>query len=65
MTKNKFYAVQIGDNFDWDNGAETLEAAEAMAREEIADGKEIRIAVIDVDTDYCEQEIIVREGSRD
>ena len=64
----KFYAVQHGDNYDWDNGSDNYEAAAEMASKmtcnEDYDGQEIRIAVIDTDTEYCEEEIIIRNGYR-
>lgn len=62
----KFYAVQFGDNFDWDNGStvkrEAIKMANAMKRDPEYDGLEIRIAVIE--NDFCSDEIIIREGSR-
>ena len=64
----KFYAVQHGDNYDWDNGSDNYEAAAEMASKmtcnEDYDGQEIRIAVIDMDTVYCGEEIIFRYGYR-
>ena len=64
----KFYAVQNGSNFDWDNGSKNYEEAIEMTSELVADhnydGEEIRIAVIDVDNNFCDDEIIIREGNR-
>ena len=64
----KFYAVQNGSNFDWDNGSKNYEEAIEMTNELVADhnydGEEIRIAVIDVDNNFCDDEIIIREGNR-
>lgn len=62
----KFYAVQYGDNFDWDFGStvkrEAIKMANAIKRNPDYDGMEIRIAVIE--DYYCSDEIIIREGSR-
>ena len=64
----KFYAVQHGDNFDWDYGStikgEAVKMANAMKRESEYDGEEIRIAVIDCDINYCMEELIIRDGVR-
>lgn len=64
----KFYAVQVGDNNDWDYGSTIKREATKMAnrekRNQDNDGLEIRIAVINCDTNVCLDEIIVREGSR-
>lgn len=63
-----FYAVQNGSNFDWDYGAGIYSSAVAMAKnlmdDRDYDGQEIRIAVIDVENNFCENEIIMREGIR-
>lgn len=65
----EFYAVQAGDNFDWDCGSYNLDDAHDMAcsltKDSDYDGMEIRIAVIDVENSYCDREIIVREGARE
>lgn len=65
---NLFYAVQVGDCFDWDNGSENYDRAVEMANEAAKDadndGLEVRIATINVETDFCEEEEIIREGSR-
>lgn len=62
----KWYAVQHGDSFEWDNGStnkrEAFKTANAMKRDHRYDGEEIRVAVIV--NDYCEDEIIIREGNR-
>lgn len=64
----KFYAVQNGDNYDWDYGStvkrEALKMANKTKRDHDYDGEEIRIAVIDCDAEYCTAEIIIREGRR-
>lgn len=64
----KFYAVQVGDNNDWDYGSTVKRKAIVMANAEKRDpdnnGKEIRIAVIDCDAEYCLDEIIIRDGDR-
>lgn len=63
----RFYAVQHGNNFDWDYGStvkrEAIKMANALKHIPEYDGEEIRIAVIE--DDYCEEDIIIREGSRD
>lgn len=67
MSKN-WYAVQVGSNYASDNGSTVKREALRMARQEAKkpenDGLEIRIAVCSTDDDYCQDEIIVREGSR-
>ena len=64
----KFYAVQHGENYDWDNGSVFYQLAYYMAAAMISDtdydGQQIRIAVIDTDTEYCDEEIILRDGYR-
>ena len=64
----KFYAVQHGCNYDWDYGSDIYQLAADMAAAMISDtyydGQQIRIAVIDTDTEYCEEEIILRHGYR-
>lgn len=69
MEKTTWYAVQVGDNFAWDeDGAWTLEEAKKIAEGYLADrdhdGEEIRIAVIDTVASFCDDEIIIREGTR-
>lgn len=68
MTNEIFYAVQHGDNFDWDNGSdnydEAVKMAEEMAENSRYDGEEIRIATINVDNSFCEDEEVIREGTR-
>ena len=67
MSKN-WYAVQVGSNYASDNGSTVKREALRMARQEARkpenDGLEIRIAVCSTDDDYCQDEIIVRDGSR-
>lgn len=62
----KWYAVQHGDNYEWDNGSsikrEAIKMANVIKRNHEFDGKEIRIAIIENDT--CVDEIIIREGTR-
>ena len=64
----KFYAVQHGDNFDWDYGSarkrEAIKMANDMKRNHNYDGEEIRIAIIDCKNDFCDGEIIICEGKR-
>ena len=62
----KFYAVQVGNDFSSDNGSTNKREAFRMARAEAKEnpGKEVRISVCRVDDDFCEKEIIVREGDR-
>ena len=63
-----FYAVQNGCNFDWDYGTGNYNDAVTMAKnlmdDRDYDGQEIRIAVIDVDNNFCDKEIVMREGIR-
>lgn len=62
----RFYAVQHGNNYDWNYGStvkrETIKKANAMKRDHDYDMEEIRIAVIDTVNNVCEREIIIREG---
>lgn len=64
----KFYAVQIGDNYECDYGStvkrEAIKMANAVKRDPSNAGKEIRIAVCSTDSDFVTDEIIIREGSR-
>lgn len=64
-----FYAVQHGSNFDWANGStvkrEAIKMANEMKHDHDYDGEEIRIAVIDTKYSVCDDEIVIREGSRD
>ena len=64
----KFYAVQHGENYDWDNGSENYQLAAdkaaAMISDTDYDGQQIRIAVINTDTEFCDEEIIFRDGYR-
>ena len=64
----KFYAVQNGNNFDWDWGSENYNKAVEMANDLVNDpeydDQEIRIAIIDVDDNFCDDEITIREGDR-
>ena len=62
----KFYAVQIGSDFSSDWGSTRKHEAIVMAHRAAREnpGKEIRISVCREDDDYCEREIIIREGSR-
>ena len=67
MSKN-WYAVQVGNDYTSDYGSTVKREALRMARQEAKkpenDGLEIRIAVCSTDDDYCQDEIIVRDGSR-
>ena len=48
MKTRYFYAVQSGDNFDWDLGSYNYHEAEKIAKRWIKDGeKNVRIAFID------------------
>lgn len=62
----KFYAVQVGNDFSSDWGSTRKREALVMAHQAAREnpGKEIRISVCREDDDYCEQEIVIREGSR-
>ena len=64
----KFYAVQIGDDYNWDYGSFDIEAARKLAEIEAEDadndGKEIRIAIIDTKYNVCDGVQIVREGDK-
>lgn len=55
--KEIFYAVQHGDCYDWDNGSrnygKAVKMANAMAKDPEYAGEEIRIAMIDVEANYC------------
>lgn len=67
MSRN-WYAVQVGDDYTSDYVSTVKREALRMARQEARkpenDGLEIRIAVCSTDDDYCQDEIIVRDGSR-
>lgn len=60
----KWYAVQIGSNFDCDYGStrkrDALKMAHAEARKN--PGEEVRIAICSTDSDFCTGEIIIQEG---
>lgn len=64
----KFYAVQVGDNYECDYGStvkrEAIKMANAEKRDHNNDGLEIRIVICSTDSDYVIDEIIIREGSR-
>lgn len=64
----KFYAIQIGDNYECDYGStvkrEAIKMANAQKRIPSNDGLEIRIAVCSTDSDYVTDEIIIRSGDR-
>ena len=66
MESTIFYAVQHGDNFDWDNGSYDYADAQEMAKELVDKyhGEEIRIAHIDEEHKVCEKEDIVVDGTR-
>lgn len=66
MESTIFYAVQHGDNFDWDNGSYDYAGAQEMAKDlsEEYPGEEIRIAHIDEEHKVCEKEDIVVDGTR-
>ncbi len=68
MEEEIFYAVQHGDNYDWDTGSRDHDRAVEMAKEltvdPFYDREEIRIAAIDTTSDFCISEEIIREGYR-
>ena len=57
METKIFYAVQHGDNFDWDNGAYDYAEAQEMAKDlsEEFPGEEIRIYLFDAKDEALEQ----------
>ena len=67
MTNAKrFYAVQIGNDYSSDWGSTRKRDAIVMAHQAAREnpGKEIRISICTTDDDYCEREIVIRDGSR-
>ena len=67
MTNAKrFYAVQIGNDYSSDWGSTRKREAIVMAHQAAREnpGKEIRISICTTDDDFCDREIIIREGSR-
>ena len=62
----KFYAVQIGNDYSSDWGSTRKREAIVMAHQAAREnpGKEIRISICTTDDDFCERQIIIREGSR-
>ena len=69
MENKKWFAVQIGDNFDWDDGSynydEAVERAKEYAEDPKNEGLEIRIAVIEEGNDpICIDEVVIVEGER-
>ncbi len=67
MTEKMWYAVQVGGYEAWDNGSYDLDEAKRMALNEMEDGDEVVIAVIDEHTDnpVCVQEIRYIDGAWD
>lgn len=66
MTNAKrFYAVQIGNDYSSDWGSTRKREAIVMAHQAAREnpGKEIRISICTTDDDFCEREIVIREGS--
>ena len=65
-----WYAVQTGNNYEWDNGSFDLDEAKALAEKECENneiaGDEVRIVVIDQSGNepMATNEIIIREGNR-
>ena len=56
--KTYFYAVQSGDNFDWDLGSYDYHEAEEIAKRWVRHGeKNVRIAFIDEKFKECEKVI--------
>ena len=66
IMSKKFYAVQIGNDYSSDWGSTRKREAIVMAHQAAREnpGKEIRISICTTDDDFCEREIIVRDGSR-
>ena len=67
MTNAKrFYAVQIGNDYSSDWGSTRKREAIVMAHQAAREnpGKEIRISICTTDDDFCDRQIIIREGSR-
>ena len=62
----KYYAVQIGNDYSSDWGSTRKREAIVMAHQAAREnpGKELRISICTTDEDFCESEIIIREGSR-
>lgn len=61
-----FYAVQVGDNYDWDYGNEDYDTAVRMAKQEAEDkdnvGMQVRIATIDTKYNVCDGVKIIKDG---
>lgn len=63
--ENKWFCIQHGDNFDWDNGSYDVNEARKMAEELHEDypGEEIRLCQIDEGYSFCDwQEVIYEEA---
>ena len=62
----RFYAVQIGNDYSSDWGSTRKREAIVMAHQAAREnpGKEIRISICTTDDDFCDRQIIIREGSR-
>lgn len=65
MTRT-WYAVQHGNNFESDFGSTVNHEAYKMARalHKEYPNEEIRIALCTIESDFCEGEIIVYNGTR-
>ena len=64
--KRTWYAVQHGDNFERDFGSTVKREAYKMERalHKEYPNEEIRIALCTTESDFCEGEIIVYDGTR-
>lgn len=64
----KFYAIQIGDNYECDYGStvkrRAVKMANAAKRNSDNNGLEIRVAVCSTDSDLVTEEIVIRAGFR-
>ena len=63
-----WYAVQVGDDYEWDDGSYDYNEARKMAENRAADPEnkelEVRIAYIDDEYKVCDDEEIIAEGTR-
>ena len=66
IMSKKYYAVQIGNDYSSDWGSTRKREAIVMAHQAAREnpGKEIRISICTTDDDFCDREIIIRDGSR-
>lgn len=63
-----WYAVQVGNDYEWDDGSYDYNESRKMAENRAADpenkGLEVRIAYIDDEYKVCDNEEIIAEGTR-